>query len=106
MPRSLDADLRFGDLRQTVPCQVRLEAADTPTRSQEGVDIFWEPRDGWVSEEGLLNGGIPVWTRERRWRRESQEAAERMFWMPLRSRARSFPLPEGTENLRCCRPFP
>lgn len=58
------------------PLQRRLAAA-YPDSFREGVDVFWEPRDGWVSEEVFSwwlsrlpeedHGGM------------TQEAAERMF---------------------------
>ena len=59
------------------PLQRRL-AAEYPDSFREGVEILWEPRDGWVSEEVLSwwlsrlpdedLGGV------------TQEAAERMFY--------------------------
>jgi hypothetical protein len=58
------------------PLQQKLAAA-YPDSFREGVDIFWEPRDGWVSS-GIIDWWISRLTREDDGG-VTQEAAQRMF---------------------------
>jgi beta-galactoside alpha-2,3-sialyltransferase (sialyltransferase 4A) len=89
--QSSDGSREGGNLETSIrgSLQHRL-AMEYPDAFREGVDIFWEPRDGWVSEEVLSwwlsrlapedHGGV------------TQEAAERMF-SRLSGQAPVFPAP-------------
>jgi beta-galactoside alpha-2,3-sialyltransferase (sialyltransferase 4A) len=68
----------FSDLKTSIRGSLQLRLATAyPNAFREGVEIFWEPRDGWISDEVLAwwlsrlpdedLGGV------------TQEAAERMF---------------------------
>jgi hypothetical protein len=66
------------DLRTSVkgPLQERLAQA-YPNSFQQGVDIFWEPRDGWVSDD-VFNWWFSIVPEEDRGG-INREGAERMF---------------------------
>lgn len=66
------------DLRTSLrgPLQRALRAA-YPESFREGVDIFWEPRDGWVSQEVLDWWLFRLTDNDRQG--VTREAAERMF---------------------------
>jgi hypothetical protein len=77
------------------PLQQRLEAA-YPDSYDSGIEIFWEPHDGWISQEVLDWWALRVTDDD--FEGVNREAAERMLWRI----SADFPVFERTHRRRRC----